>query len=145
MVAVDTNVLLRYPFHADDPAQGALAVSLIDGEASKGEPAFVSTLVLCELVWTLKSAFRLDRGEVLAVLQGILAHAVDEGPDRRFVLEDEELLRGAVEEFAAGKADFSDYVVGRVGASAGASTTYTFDRVAAAAATFKRLRASAID
>lgn len=144
MVAVDTNVLLRYLFHADDPAQGALAVSLIDGSASRGEPVFVSTLVLCELVWTLKSAFRLDRAEVLAILQEILARSIDE-ERALFELEDEGLLAGAIDDFAKGKADFADYVIGRIGESAGAAPTWTFDRVASGITTFKRLTASAIE
>lgn len=145
MIAVDTNVLLRYLYHADDPAQGALAVALIDGAVSRGDPVFVSTLVLCELAWTLKSAFRLERDELLAVLQGVQAHASEEASERRFVLEDEDLIRRAIDEFAEGKADFADYVIGRTGESAGADTTYTFDRVAAAVSTFKRLTGSAVE
>lgn len=144
MIAVDTNVLLRYLFHEDDPAQGALAVSLIDGATGRGEPVFVSTLVLCELAWTLKSAFRLDRSEVLGVLQEILAHAAEDAAPR-FAFEDEALLRDALEEFARGKADFADYLIGRSGAAAGAATTYTFDRVAAGASSFKRLTPGGIE
>lgn len=149
MIAVDTNVLLRYLFHADDPAQGALAVSLVDGAARRGDEVFISPVVLCELVWTLKSAFGLHRSDLIGLLEALLAHsasvAEEEAGAPRIVFHDEGAVRSAVDDFARGKAEFSDYVIGRLAESAGASATYTFDRVAGAAATFKRLKPSAIE
>lgn len=147
MIAIDTNVLLRYLYHADDPAQGALAVELVDGASRRDEPVFVSTLVLCELVWTLKAAFGLGRPDLLATLQRLLAQgrAAVEGAVPRFAFEEEEVLQRAVDDFARGKADFADYVIGRIGQAAGADATYTFDRVAAAASTFKRLAKRTLD
>jgi predicted nucleic-acid-binding protein len=143
LIAVDTNVLLRYLFHADDPAQGELAITLVDGAAQRGEPVFVSTLVLCELAWTLKAAFGVDRAGLLATILRLLAHGEGVSPQGavpRFTLEGQEILQRAVDDFARGKAEFSDYVIGRAGEAAGATTTFTFDRVAAAAPTFKRLK-----
>lgn len=145
MIAVDTNVLLRYLLHADDPAQGALAVGLIDGAREREEQVYVSSVVLCELAWTLKAALRLKRSDLMSTIREILARSESTGSENAsFALEHAEAVRRALEDYGRGKAEFSDYVIGRVSEAAGASTTYTFDRSAAAAATFKRLSRNAI-
>lgn len=136
MIAVDTNVLLRYLYPGNDPPQGRSAADLIEGARERGEAVYVSTIVLCELLWTLRTALKLGRPDLSAVLQQILAHV----GDGAFAIQDEALVRLAVQDYAAGHADFADYLIGRSGQAAGASTTYTFDRTAAAASTFKLLR-----
>jgi predicted nucleic-acid-binding protein len=54
-IAVDTNVLVRY-LTWDDEAQSREAAGIIEG----AQTVFVSTVVLCELVWVLKRAYRYD-------------------------------------------------------------------------------------
>ena len=46
MIALDTNVLVRHVVQ-DDPVQSPQASSLINAAVARGEPVFVSTLVLC--------------------------------------------------------------------------------------------------
>jgi predicted nucleic-acid-binding protein len=117
---LDTNVLVRY-FALDDPAQSALARDLVDGAEDRGERFFVSLPVLCELVWTLSGPrYRSNRQDVVAILAGLL-----DSPG--FVLQDRALVRQAVEDFRAGRADFADYLIGRSGVAAGCAETVTFD------------------
>ena len=139
MIAVDTNVLLRYLYRKDDPSQSERAAALIDGAAAQGQPVFVSVVVLCELVWTLKGAYRLHHTDLGALLHQLLTFA-GEAARPVFLIEHEDEVRKALDEYATGSAGFADYLIGRIAHSAGAITTYTFDRHAAAAATFKRVR-----
>ncbi|CAN5342194.1 type II toxin-antitoxin system VapC family toxin [soil metagenome] len=145
MIGVDTNVLLRYLLPDEDRRQGKLATALLSDASARGEPVFVSCIVLCELVWTLRSSYKLPKGDVLAVLHQILARAdstaADSDAGTPFVVEDRVLLEQAVADYAAGRADFADHLIGRLAKASGATTTYTFDRTAAATASFKLLRA----
>ncbi len=68
MIAVDTNVLLRYLLD-DDPDQAALAHRLINGRRK----ALVTDVVLGETIWTLQGRkYRLDRRAVSEVIQGLI-------------------------------------------------------------------------
>ena len=63
MRAVDTNVVVRY-LTGDDPGQAARARAVIDA----GD-VFVSTAVLLESEWVLRSVYGLARTEVAAALR----------------------------------------------------------------------------
>ena len=63
MRAVDTNVVVRY-LTGDDPGQAARARAAIDA----GD-VFVSTTVLLESEWVLRSVYGLSRTEVAAALR----------------------------------------------------------------------------
>ncbi|MGH7562939.1 MAG: PIN domain-containing protein [Gemmatimonadota bacterium] len=144
MIALDTNVLLRHLYTADDPNQSALASALIEEARGRGETVYLSGIVLCELVWTLRSAFDLPRSDVLAVLQRILTerqNPAEVASPALFVIPDWDLVQQAIDDYASGQADFADYLIGRLAHDAGVTTTYTFDQKAAAAPTFKHVRA----
>ena len=52
-IAVDTNVLVRY-LTWDDEAQAEAAARVIES----GEVVAISVIVLCELAWVLRRAYR---------------------------------------------------------------------------------------
>jgi predicted nucleic-acid-binding protein len=58
-IAIDTNVLVRY-FTWDDEKQGHEAAHVIESAAT----VLVSTIVLCELVWVLRRAYRYTAKEI---------------------------------------------------------------------------------
>ena len=62
MLAVDTNVIIRY-LTDDDPKQSAQARALVDGE-----DIFVSTTVLLETEWVLRSVYEFAPGQVCKAL-----------------------------------------------------------------------------
>ena len=65
MIALDTNVLLRYLL-GDDKAQMAKVEKLVCGD----EPVLITDVVLVETIWTLKGKkYQLEKPELLAVLQ----------------------------------------------------------------------------
>jgi predicted nucleic-acid-binding protein len=131
MTGLDTNVLVRY-LTQDDPAQARKASSLIDGAVGKGEPLHLDVVVLCELVWVLRGAYRFGRQTVGDALEKILDAA-------QFSVEDRDLLREALEAYRSGQGDFADYVLGLRNRRAGCSSTATFDRTLKGNASFALL------
>lgn len=128
MMALDTNVLVRY-LTADDEAQAPRAKALIEGAADRGEPMYVSHVVLCELVWVLTAAFGLEKDALVDVLTDIIRTA-------QFAIEEPDLAARALRRFEHGAADFADYVVAERAADAGCDRVATFDRKLLAEAGF---------
>jgi predicted nucleic-acid-binding protein len=119
MKGLDTNVLVRYLVR-DDPAQerAALAFVLACGEA--GEPIFVNAIVLCELVWVLRSSYDYSKPDVAAVVEKILSA-------EQFEVEDVDAAWLALQDYKLGRADYADCLIGRRNAGQGCQTTVSFD------------------
>lgn len=120
MIALDTNVLVRFLVR-DDEAQAARARRLIETCAETGEACLVSNPVLCELEWVLESVYHASRAEVASAVQALLGMPP-------FQVEDAPVTERALRMYSKGKGDFSDLLLGQVGRTRGARTTYTFDR-----------------
>ena len=120
MIGVDTNILVRY-FVSDDPAQVRTADDFITQSKNRGLRLYVDDVVLCEFVWVLRSAYKLDRQMIAAILMDMLTQA-------QFSFEDDRLLVNALDDYLAGPGDFADYVIGRRDERAGCEATVTFDR-----------------
>lgn len=116
MIGLDTNVLLRY-FLRDDPAQAARA----ERELARDERFLIDSIVLCELVWVLETGYGLSRAEIGTALETILATA-------QFEIDGKDVVLGALGDFRASGADFSDCLIGRRNRAAGATQTVTFNR-----------------
>jgi predicted nucleic-acid-binding protein len=120
MRGLDTNVLVRF-FTADDPEQTPVARAAIEGAEDRGEPLFISSVVLCELVWVLEGrTYRYPKASILGVLERILE-------TQTFQIQGRNLVREAVARFREGRADFSDYLLGRIHDDAGCDETWTFE------------------
>jgi predicted nucleic-acid-binding protein len=124
MIGLDTNVLLRL-FVDDAPEQAGLARRLMSDVEARGELAYVSPLVLAEFCWALKGPYKADKDKVLGALDEIINSAA-------FEIDDRASVEAAIETWRTGKADFADYLIAAMARSAGAKTTYTFDKDAAA-------------
>jgi predicted nucleic-acid-binding protein len=120
MKGLDTNVLVRY-LTQDDPAQSRKANAVIDRALTGGERIHLDTVVLCELVWVLRSAYDYDR----ATVGGTLAKLIEAG---QLSVDDRDLLREAVRRYVGGTGDFADCVLALRNRSAGCESTLTFDR-----------------
>jgi predicted nucleic-acid-binding protein len=119
MIGLDTNVLVRY-LTKDDPVQAKAASSEIDQGAARGDVFFIAPIVLCELVWVLRSAYGLNRAEIGQTLDRILR-------TKQFEFREKDLLWEALADYRRGKGDFSDHIIGRLGKSAGCTHTITLD------------------
>ena len=121
MRGLDTNILLR-ALAADDPAQSDRVGALFAAAELAGERFFVSIIALCELTWTLRGRpYGLDRDAIAAVVERILCTSLLEVQDR-------DLVRRALADFHAGRADLADYLLGWQSLAAGCADTVTFDR-----------------
>lgn len=120
MRGVDTNLLMRY-FTNDDVEQSPLAADFFAKCEATGEPIFIASISLCELVWTLSGKrYGYDRTDFARLIHGILE-------SRLFELEDHGAVRRALVSFQNGPADFADYLVGEIHRGEGCLDTVTFD------------------
>ena len=120
MIALDTNVLLRYLTH-DDQVQFQKAAKTIEPAIAQGDGCFVSSIILCELVWVLDACLSLAKAGIADVVEQLLV-------TRGMVMEHAECARKALERYRRGRADFSDYLIGEIARDGHADTTVTFDR-----------------
>ena len=110
MIAIDTNVLLRYLLD-DDKAQSRRAAELILGDT----PVLVTDVVLAETIWTLKGKrYNLDKEAIIKVV-----HSLFEEPS--IVFESGQTIWRSVNDFKNAKsvksgrkrkeADFPDALI----------------------------------
>ena len=122
MIALDTNVLVRY-LVADDAAQTEAAHGLL-AELSAERPGFVCREVLVELVWVLERSYRFSRERIAAVLEELTA-------SEELEIETADDVNRAAFSYGRGGPGFSDLMIAAAANRRGASPLYTFDRQAA--------------
>ena len=71
MIALDTNVIIRYVVQ-DDQKQAQQATTVIEN-LSQDNPAFISSIVLCVVNWVLKLAYMLSTDILIEVLHHVLS------------------------------------------------------------------------
>ena len=120
MIGLDTNVLVRY-LVKDEKKQAARATAYIRKAIDEGEMCFISSIVLCELVWVLESAYDYERKEIFSILEKILL-------TKQLEVESQDMVRQAVHEYRQGSGDLADYLIGRTNQAHGCGHTVTFDR-----------------
>ena len=128
MTGVDTNVLVRY-FVEDDRDQTDRVRRFLAGSRAAGEPVYISSIVLCETVWVLRSVFGKSRSEVLSALEHLLNVDV-------FQIEQPDAVRRALQMSRKGRGDFADHLIGQLNRENGCRFTVTFDRDLQAAPEF---------
>lgn len=131
MNGLDTNVLVRYLVQ-DDLEQGKLAEEYIKSVKANGETCFINNIVLCELVWVLETSYKLGRNQVMDILEKILR-------TNTFDFEDKAAAWWSVQQLTKGKADFSDYLIGKLNQEAGCAETASFDAKLKGAEGFRSL------
>ena len=91
MIAVDTNVLVRYITN-DDKEQALLATTLLDSYIGKEKSIFINNIVLCELVWVLVRGYKYQKEDIIKTLKLLLSSV-------EFEFENHELAFLAVIEY----------------------------------------------
>lgn len=126
MDAIDTNVLIRYLVQ-DHPRQGKKAKTFID----KGDPKFISHIVIIEAFWVLASSYGLKAKDIVNALLMVVESA-------RFVVEKPSVVRESLMACIDGF-DFADMLIAHCGDAADCNATYTFDRRASKHVLFELL------
>ncbi len=122
MIGLDTNVLVRY-IAQDDTKQSPLATRLIESLTPDAR-GYVSLVSLVELVWVLSDCYSMSREELGLTLESLLR-------TKELVVAHADTAWQALRLYKAGKADFADCLIERLGSADGCEHTATFDRDAA--------------
>jgi predicted nucleic-acid-binding protein len=89
MVAIDTNVLVRY-YAKDSPTLEKQAQDIIS--QAKPKSLFLDRLVLAELAYVLKSVYSFAKADITKIFISLLA-------DARFVIGDIDVVRETIKLF----------------------------------------------
>lgn len=121
MIGLDTNVLVRYAAQ-DDPDQSSKAGAVIDG-LSEDNPGFVSLVVVAEVTWVLRRAYRASDATIATVIASLL-------DTTEVTVQEHDAVRRALDRTGA-STEFTDALIAELGHRAGCTHTVTFDRNAA--------------
>ena len=132
MCAVDTNVLVRLIVR-DDATQLEAVRRLQLRCACHGRKLFVSTTVLLELEWVLRSRYRLGKPEVLAALRQLMRSG-------NVAFEREAAVLNALAGYELSGAESADSIHAEMAALNDRSPLHTFDRNASSLAGVELLR-----
>lgn len=130
MKGLDTNILVRF-YAQDDPEQCRRGDEFLQTLAPES-PGYVSLVSLVELIWVLRSQYRLRKPELIKILEQLL-----DTPE--LMVENHTVVTLALRRFADGKADIADCLIERSGHAAGCGETITFDADASRFAGMKLL------
>ena len=119
MIALDTNVLVRYLVR-DIPEQAEAAQDLLQ-RLTLEDPGFVSREVAIETAWVLERSYRFTREQIADILEELTAV-------ESLVFEVGDDVRRAVLYFRQGGPDFADLMILAAAERAGANPLYTFDQ-----------------
>ncbi len=119
MIALDTNVLIRY-LTRDNPEQAEAARALLQGLTTNG-PGFICREVVIEVVWVLERSYRFRRERIANIVVELVATDT-------LVIEDDNDVAQAAAAYREGSADFSDLMILATANRVGAQPLYTFDR-----------------
>lgn len=130
-VALDTNLLVRLLTN-DDIVQAARVEAWLLANATPQTPAYIDHVVLCELGWVLERSYAYSRTQVHAAIAALLEH-------QGLRIEAPIQVRQALQWFADGPADLSDYLLAARARAAGCAAVLTLDRKAAKTGTHRLL------
>ena len=116
MIAIDTNVLVRY-YVDDDHAQHKKAIRFIDQNE-----VFVNNIVILESFWVLTSVYRLSKGRTGEIFDHLKRLS-------NIHFENETVFARALMEYRDNDCDFADALVGLLNRDYGYDTV-SFDRKA---------------
>ena len=119
MIALDTNVIIRYLVR-DDEDQAEVSRVLLES-LSEERPGFVCREVILEVVWVLARAYRLSRDQIAVIVEELTQ------TEGLIIESDEDVIQAAMG-YRQGSADFSDFMILIAAQRAGAEPLYTFDR-----------------
>jgi predicted nucleic-acid-binding protein len=117
MIGLDSNVLVRL-ITRDDLVQTAAAQGLVEGAGDDG--MFVSLVVLAEIAWVLRKAYRYEAAMVLSAIERVL-------DGREFLVERQALAKTALADARAAGCGYADALIALLAVESGASVTLTFD------------------
>ena len=119
MIALDTNVLVRF-LTQDDDAQFQVAAGLIEG-CTRDVPGYVCREVMIELVWVLERAYKYSREEIAEVLLSIVTAS-------QLAVENAQDIASVVNLYRKEGYDFADLMIRQAAQRTEKRVLKTFDQ-----------------
>jgi predicted nucleic-acid-binding protein len=132
MIAVDTNILVRFLVR-DDEKQAATARMYIKEAEVRRERLKIPLLVVLETIWVLESAYDKSRSEILDAIRDMRQMPV-------FDFEADRVIEGLLIDGPQHKADLADIMIAYAAEAAGCEAGITFDKGAARLSFFSLLK-----
>lgn len=132
MIAVDTNILVRFLVR-DDEKQAETARKHIKEAEVRRERLKIPLLVVLETIWVLESAYDKTKTEILEAIRDMRQMPV-------FDFESDHVIEGLLKDALKHKADLADIMIARAAEAAGCESGITFDKVAAKLSFFNLLK-----
>lgn len=132
MIAIDTNVLVRFLVR-DDEAQAESARRRLKLAEERRERLFVPLLVVLETIWVLESAYDKTRPEILECIRDMRQMPV-------FEFQEDRAIEAFLNDGLVYKADLSDILIAYSAENAGCDGGITFDKAAARLPFFSLLK-----
>jgi len=117
---IDTNLLVRY-LTGDDPSKANEVKRLLLTAAAGKIKLLLPSVVIAELVWVLQSFYKLERDEIVPLLNAIL-HT------RGVEVSDKAVVSDAIAIYGDDAIDFIDAWIVAFAKAAEVRAIYTFDR-----------------
>ena len=122
MIAIDTNILVRY-ITQDDLQQAEATENLLAIYNNKPQSIFINNIVLCEFVWVLEKGYKYTQQQISSTIRIILS-------TEEFAFEYHNVLWLALEEYELKNTDFSDSLISKLNHNLGYKQTFSFDKSA---------------
>ena len=123
MIGLDTNVVLRLLL-SDDPAQKMRAAKFIQQAIRLDTKIIITLAVVLEVEWVLRSSAKMNKAEVLNILN-LLLESYD------IEIDNEKVLEQALHIYENAASDFAECLFLAQYQRMGCSTMMTFDAKAA--------------
>jgi len=121
MIAIDTNILLRFLFKPIDNKNPQWQVDAAVALINTADKVFISAIVVAEIEWVLESVFECSRQEIYLVIHELASNS-------RIQFEDWSALNNALLDYIEYNAvDLSDCLIARSARNKGATTLFTFE------------------
>lgn len=132
MIAVDTNVIVRFLVR-DDEGQAAAVRRRLKQAEERRERLKIPLLVVLETIWVLESAYDKTRSEILDSIGEMRQMPI-------FEFEADAVIEGLLNDGSEHKTDLADILIAHSAAAGGCDSGITFDRGAARLPFFSLLK-----
>ena len=119
MIALDTNVLVRY-LARDDVDQFNMATDLINS-CTVDQAGYVCREVMIELVWVLERSYKYSREEIADALESIVSAS-------QLEVESAQDIAAVLSLYRKERYDFADLLIRKAALRGGNYTVKTFDQ-----------------
>jgi len=132
MIALDTNVLVRFLVKDDEQQAELVRVLFMEAEQRK-EPLLVPLLVVLELIWVLESVYEISRSKIVGAIEDLIHMTV-------LQFERVSVVQRFVRSARDGRGDLADLFIAGSAMESGCQSILTFDKKASRLPMFQLLK-----